>query len=1566
MKLKEKKIFLKELQFIHMSLYFFIICFSFCLCDEDRNTDFDYQLKKRLNNGNYLILSTQGIYLYNEEFTVKKEVKVFESRLVEHNYEIYSADIAQFLKEDHGYIICLMLNETYIVSKSGEFLYHFSLDFTKIRVGNKIIPYGHLDNNYYFAILTLENKIIHIRKYIYNSQDNRAQFDNYYHYSCPQSEYNYLACELMKYNGQNVIYCFYGQWNGLFYVIFETNNFTAIEDKFGQIPSSEGGQLFISSVNSTSRQNLICCTQKLNDFRCFGYNIEKNVYTQIEFITENDCKCESIEMQAEYFPESDEFLVGCKSDKNNNAYYIGKLDSNNLFKVYNKTENVLPSSECTKINLFHFIFYSGKYTILTDSPDCQERIVQLETIDVIQIHDYPTDEIPVEIISNNDEPFVSDTSIKCHTNCKTCYEEGTDEDNKCLTCPDEGPKYLEFKNCVSSCSNDKYFQDLNDSSIIRCKCNNTKCLYCSKESLSYENNLCIICNTEDGYYPKNSESATIESYINCYKDLEGHYLENNIYKPCFNSCKNCIGEGDITNNNCSECIDKYEFKYDLESKNNNCYEICKFYYYYDSQNDYKCTNENSCPVEFSKLINGTNRCVDDCNKYNLFEYNNNCYNESPPITDTEEVIDSTFVTDTEVPDTEKEIESTFIIDTEQISDSTFITEIEHSDTVKVSESTFITDTNRVDYLNCELIGQYYNYNRTGCIKNITPGYYCNNTIERTIDKCHENCETCDFGGNDEYNNCTTCPKLGKKYFDLGNCVEECNNGDYVDNSINKCKCSTNITCEICSKESNKYNLCDSCKIENNYYPLQDDNNNFEQFINCYNEDTIKRACLFYYYFNNSKYYCTKDNNCPDEFKFLIEDQKKCIDFCRNETNYKYQYANKCYEFCPFNLTASEEDNYNCRPKREEEIYKEVIINEVNQLIDKFPKNNSCENNYIDIEENDNFTIYIYQNYRCPESSDNLPIIDFGECYKIIKELNDIDENEELIVSKIVFKINSPPVYSFYDPITLEKLDSTPCNKQQISTQEDINKKIIEELEGTRERLILDLLNQGINVFNVSHEFYTDICFHYNSPTGKDVPIKARLKNFFPNIVLCEYGCENVGVDIQTMKAKCECKFIDIANMGKIGDNLYAQAIQEIFEIISELNLAVVKCFKDIFKKKYFLKNTGGFIIISLFVGKFICFIKFAIDGLYYIRKYIFELTKSYLNYIELNSFQKNINFPPLKKKRGKRKIGKEKIDVNSPSQSKSILLYGNFNNSKKKIIDSSEKRSYSTKSIKNLNLNKNYLNQNSHINNLKRGKKNISMIYKNKKNNVFNMKFTPKYKNNKIDMKEYLSISFDENDFDDVVEKEKRPFCKYFCEKFKMNQIFINTFYINDPFRPKSLKTLVLIMMIELYFVINAIFYNEDYLSDLFNSNKKEKWYSFIPRRFNEFIYTSAVSSIIYYFVGYVFVEEEKIKKIFRRNKDSEIKMKYEISVLVKDIEIKFRILIILCFLLSVVCFVYISCFNNVYPCIKMEWIKSSLFILALMQIINLFCTLLECIFRYLSIKCNSEKIFKLSQLFTL
>ena len=89
-----------------------------------------------------------------------------------------------------------------------------------------------------------------------------------------------------------------------------------------------------------------------------------------------------------------------------------------------------------------------------------------------------------------------------------------------------------------------------------------------------------------------------------------------------------------------------------------------------------------------------------------------------------------------------------------------------------------------------------------------------------------------------------------------------------------------------------------------------------------------------------------------------------------------------------------------------------------------------------------------------------------------------------------------------------------------------------------------------------------------------------------------------------------------------------------------------------------------------------------------------------------------------------------------------------------------------------------------------------------------------------------------------------------------------------------------------------------------------------------------------------------------------------ELTLVIENIEKRFIILIILSIIINIFGFIYISCFNIVYYYIKIEWIKSTIFILICIEIIDVFFSFIETCLRFLSIKCNSEKLFKLSLFF--
>ena len=123
------------------------------------------------------------------------------------------------------------------------------------------------------------------------------------------------------------------------------------------------------------------------------------------------------------------------------------------------------------------------------------------------------------------------------------------------------------------------------------------------------------------------------------------------------------------------------------------------------------------------------------------------------------------------------------------------------------------------------------------------------------------------------------------------------------------------------------------------------------------------------------------------------------------------------------------------------------------------------------------------------------------------------------------------------------------------------------------------------------------------------------------------------------------------------------------------------------------------------------------------------------------------------------------------------------------------------------------------------------------------------------------------------------------------------------------------------------------------------------------------MSIIISYLIGFFCIEEEKIKRIFVRFNKEVLKVKYELTLIIKELEIKFKLFIIFSLILSVFSFIYISCFNFVYPYIRIEWIKSSAFIFIVMQISNILLIITESCIRYLAKKFNSERLFKLSLL---
>ena len=150
--------------------------------------------------------------------------------------------------------------------------------------------------------------------------------------------------------------------------------------------------------------------------------------------------------------------------------------------------------------------------------------------------------------------------------------------------------------------------------INYCRCNNEKCSSCPNISL-VDDDLCSECNSGNNYYSMEDDSDYY-GFKKCYKDPIGYYLDTdnntNIYKKCFYSCRKCNIKGDNITHNCIECDNNYPMGFKINDYYN-CYPNCTYYYYFDNDNNYHCTDDNTCPNEFPMLVKN------ECKKSNANE-----------------------------------------------------------------------------------------------------------------------------------------------------------------------------------------------------------------------------------------------------------------------------------------------------------------------------------------------------------------------------------------------------------------------------------------------------------------------------------------------------------------------------------------------------------------------------------------------------------------------------------------------------------------------------------------------------------------------------------------------------------------------------------------------------------------------------------------------------------------------------------------------------------------------------------------------------------------------------------
>ena len=812
---------------------------------------------------------------------------------------------------------------------------------------------------------------------------------------------------------------------------------------------------------------------------------------------------------------------------------------------------------------------------------------------------------------------------------------------------------------------------------------------------------------------------------------------------------------------------------------------------------------------------------------------------------------------------------------------------------------------------------YINYNPSkekekyiDCIKEEEkPQRYYFNNRKKSYEPCFETCSTCEQGGNHLVHNCKTCDGV-------------------------------------------------------NYIKNPED----ETSSNCL------KKCEYFYYMTYGQYSCTDKPYCPDEYNFMIKDKSKCTNDCLNDKNHNFRYNGECYSQCPEN-TEDVDNNFFCKDKnnqcaltKKDMNYLEESISDavIDKLVKKYEQEFSYTNNHVSIYENLECSIMIYVNSVCIKGYLlGLLNIDLGSCYeKMLEETS----NEKLII----VVINKKPQIDGKNSIEFRIY--SPSKGKYLNTEEicQEDRIILEQIFQGKELIFHNaFLDFGLELFDLSSPIYTDICYQYNST--KDIALKDRVSIYYPNIKLCEDGCELKGINLTTNSTICECFLSESKREENLKNKILEQAqLGAIEQVMSNSNIYVLKCIKLIFNINIFKRCYGAFIILGFICIEIISIIFYFLKNIISVNNYIFAITNKYIN---------NINKQPQKSRDNNGIFKKPELIIyddtfknNPPPKQKLISKKSSnsINPDNKKVIRKKSQAKNKTTINKNINI---IINHNENLEKSRaksiykyQNYEDISILSGKQLNSLkpnepdgYNNLFSSVNDNIDININEYLENQLDDMDYDEAIRKENRKFCQCFLEKLKNEQIIINTFYSYEPIKPRAIKIVIFILDINLYFFVNGLFYDDDYISKVYHL-QKDTFSTKAERFLDNLIFTALAGIIFNFIIEFIFIEEIKIKRILKYEKDNILNLKYEITKIIKSIKKRYIIFVILTLIISFFTFIHIACFNIVYRHIMMEWIIFSLIIISIIQVATFLFCLFQAGLRVISIKCKSEKLFELSQ----
>ena len=185
--------------------------------------------------------------------------------------------------------------------------------------------------------------------------------------------------------------------------------------------------------------------------------------------------------------------------------------------------------------------------------------------------------------------------------------------------------------------------------------------------------------------------------------------------------------------------------------------------------------------------------------------------------------------------------------------------------------------------------------------------------------------------------------------------------------------------------------------------------------------------------------------------------------------------------------------------------------------------------------------------------------------------------DEFIKNRVAYQLFSTSMGAFL-PLIYCKQEDIPVDSYSLFNSSN--------LLGNLKFKIGDSFDQGLNIIDPTSSFYNDICTSFTNENGNDVLLDERRLDYFnEQYQFCENGCQLINYNEANHRLACRCqiksKSTDVSNYETIPINVPEDFYKK---DIGYSNIRVFKCSSQVFSAKGQKGNIGSYILLLCLAG----------------------------------------------------------------------------------------------------------------------------------------------------------------------------------------------------------------------------------------------------------------------------------------------------------------------------------------------------------------------------------------------